>query len=335
MAPGSATGRTASATPRTTSRCPRHNSQASHGHCANSAVGALLSQELRQEEERRKWKSAYRDHGLVFAHADGDALRPDHVSKLNGSLIDAVRFEDDAHLPDGERRRLQRVRLHDLRHGQASLMLAAGVDMAIVSKRLGHSTVTITTDLYSHLLGGVGRDAAEKASALVPRRCREVDQPGDSGSQAVPSQRLELGSPGGTAAPGNTEAAGEIVSSPAARSGAGGTRTHGRRIMSPLGILAALAHQCPTVTFSQVRRLAVRLSVPVFVGLFLPLCPRGGPLAASNRLPLHAHRRARGAPRQRPDFRTAGPPSSTMRLRLRRLWRSLGAVDGSTRLQSP
>ncbi len=197
------------------------------------AVGALLSHKLRREEERRKWKSAYRDHGLVFAH-NGDALRPDHVSKLFGGQIDAVRFEDDAHLPDRERRRLRRVGLHDLRHGQASLMLAAGVDMVIVSKRLGHSTVTITTDLYSHLLGGVGRDAAEKAASLVPRRRREQVQAGDSRSQVVPSQRLELGSPDGTTAPGSAEAAGAIVSAPAARGGAGGTRTHGRRIMSPL-----------------------------------------------------------------------------------------------------
>ncbi|MEU6295421.1 hypothetical protein [Streptomyces erythrochromogenes] len=44
-------------------------------------VGALLSHKLRQGEERRKWNSAYRDHGLVCAHedGDGDALRPDHV----------------------------------------------------------------------------------------------------------------------------------------------------------------------------------------------------------------------------------------------------------------
>ncbi|WP_218184173.1 tyrosine-type recombinase/integrase [Streptomyces sp. PKU-EA00015] len=50
------------------------------------------------------------------------------------------------------------MRLHDLRHGQASLMLAAGVAMAIVSKRLGHSEIAITSDTYSPLLGGVGRD---------------------------------------------------------------------------------------------------------------------------------------------------------------------------------
>ncbi len=64
---------------------------------------------------------------------------------------------------------LRRVRLHDLRHGAASLRLAAGVDIAIVSKQLGHSAISLTVDTYSHLLDGVGRQAAERAMALVPR----------------------------------------------------------------------------------------------------------------------------------------------------------------------
>jgi hypothetical protein len=47
--------------------------------------------------------------------------------------------------------------------------LAAGIDLAVVSKILGQSSLTITADTYSHLLDGVGRDAAERAAALVPR----------------------------------------------------------------------------------------------------------------------------------------------------------------------
>jgi hypothetical protein len=103
-----------------------------------------------------------------------------------------VRFEGDAHLLGAERRKLRRVRLHDLRHRQASLMLAAGVETAIVSKRLGHSTITITSYTYSHMLGGVGRDAAEKAASLIPRRRKEQTQP-------VPS---ETGSPDQRSQPG-------------------------------------------------------------------------------------------------------------------------------------
>ena len=48
-------------------------------------------------------------------------------------------------------------------------MLAAGVEMAVVSKRLGHSGIRITSDTYTHLLEGVGRQAAEAAAALIPR----------------------------------------------------------------------------------------------------------------------------------------------------------------------
>ena len=51
---------------------------------------------------------------------------------------------------------LRPVRLHDLRHGAASL-LAGGTEMAVVSKRIGHSSIAITADTYSHLLAGVGR----------------------------------------------------------------------------------------------------------------------------------------------------------------------------------
>jgi integrase len=64
---------------------------------------------------------------------------------------------------------LRQTRLHDLRHGWASLLLASGTDIALVSKLLGHSSIGITSDTYSHLLEGVGRDAAQRASALVPR----------------------------------------------------------------------------------------------------------------------------------------------------------------------
>jgi integrase len=68
---------------------------------------------------------------------------------------------------------LRQVRLHDLRHGRASLLLAGGTDIALVSKMLGHSSITLTADTYSHLLEGVGRRAAEAADALIPRSVRD------------------------------------------------------------------------------------------------------------------------------------------------------------------
>ncbi len=112
------------------------------------------------------------DHGLVFAREDGSPLSPQKVTTRFRELVAEVRFADDEHKPDKARRRLRQVRLHDLRHGRASLLLAAETDMTTVSKLLGHSSITITADTYSHLLGGVGKAAAEAASALVPRQPR-------------------------------------------------------------------------------------------------------------------------------------------------------------------
>ncbi len=61
------------------------------------------------------------------------------------------------------------VRLHDLRHGAASLMLAAGVDLKVVQETLGHSSITLTSDTYTSVYPAVAAAAANTAAALVPR----------------------------------------------------------------------------------------------------------------------------------------------------------------------
>jgi integrase len=62
---------------------------------------------------------------------------------------------------------LRRIRLHDLRHTHATHALQAGIHPKIVSERLGHSSVSITLDTYSHVLPSMQRDAAEAVAALV------------------------------------------------------------------------------------------------------------------------------------------------------------------------
>ncbi|MEP6649893.1 MAG: tyrosine-type recombinase/integrase [Lapillicoccus sp.] len=64
---------------------------------------------------------------------------------------------------------LPQLRLHDLRHTNASLALQAGVDLKVVSERLGHSQLAITADLYTHVHRGLGQEAADRiAGALRP-----------------------------------------------------------------------------------------------------------------------------------------------------------------------
>lgn len=118
-------------------------------------VGALLAHQSRQDADGDAAASAWRHTGLVFTRSDGSPWHPEIVTKRFRELAAAAG--------------LGGVRLHDLRHGQASLMLAAGVPMATVSKRLGHSSIAITADTYSHLLEGVGLAAAQAAADLVPR----------------------------------------------------------------------------------------------------------------------------------------------------------------------
>jgi integrase len=58
------------------------------------------------------------------------------------------------------------IRLHDLRHGWATLALQAGVHPKVVQERLGHANIGITLDTYSHVTAGLHDDAAERVAAL-------------------------------------------------------------------------------------------------------------------------------------------------------------------------
>ncbi len=120
-------------------------------------IGVLLAHQLAQGAEREAWGAAYTNGGLVFAREDGRPIDPASVTKRFAQLA------HEAGLPP--------ARLHDLRHCAASLMITAGVPLALISKRLGHSSIAITSDVYGHLLDGAGREAAERAAALVPRMC--------------------------------------------------------------------------------------------------------------------------------------------------------------------
>ena len=135
---------------------PKTDSGSRRVDLGERTVGLLLMVQLAQAQERDQWAEAYRDNGRVFAREDGSDLSPEAVSKTFARLARAVR--------------LPPMRLHDLRHVAASLMIATGANMAVVSKRLGHSNIAVTADLYGHLFESAGRAAADAAEALVPAR---------------------------------------------------------------------------------------------------------------------------------------------------------------------
>jgi integrase len=131
-------------------------------------VGSLLAHQLGQSAQKARCGVAYRDHDLVFAQPNGDPIHPKRLTKRFAQLVTTSG--------------LRQVRLHDLRHGGASMLLAAGTDISLVSKMLGHSSITLTADTYSHMLDGVGQRAADAADALIPRQRRDQFGLGDADS---------------------------------------------------------------------------------------------------------------------------------------------------------
>ena len=119
-------------------------------------VRVLREHRRRQLEERLLIGPAYRDQDLAFARATGDPLDGPAVYKA------FVRLAEGAGLG--------RPRFHDLRHTAATLMLTAGVHPKIVSERLGHATVSITLDTYSHVLPDLQRDAALAMDEIFGRQ---------------------------------------------------------------------------------------------------------------------------------------------------------------------
>lgn len=138
----------------------------------DDTVGVLKRHRERQETDRAEWGSAWIDTGLVFTQEDGSWLHPGKITDLFERLVTA------SGLPP--------IRLHDLRHGAATLMLAAGVDVKVVSDTLGHSDTRITRDIYQSVLPQVGKNAAEATAKLVPlQRKAEAEQAAREAAKTV------------------------------------------------------------------------------------------------------------------------------------------------------
>lgn len=116
-------------------------------------VAVLREHRKRQLEERLAWGSAYQDGGLVFAREDGSQLDPGAFGKAFAAHVRA------AGLPP--------IPFHGLRHTHATLALRAGIHPKVVSERLGHASIGITLDVYSHVAPGMGREAASKVAGLI------------------------------------------------------------------------------------------------------------------------------------------------------------------------
>ena len=116
----------------------------------DSELTALEDHRRQQDVLRRQFGPDYRaDLDLVFANPDGTPLKPDSVSASVSILFRKLK------LPQG-------TSLHSLRHTHASELLDIGVSLPVVSARLGHSSVRVTADIYSHAIHGQDDEAARR-----------------------------------------------------------------------------------------------------------------------------------------------------------------------------
>jgi integrase len=116
-------------------------------------VAALRAHHTAQAAERLAAGPNWPNNGLVFTRPDGAPLHPEYVRRQFDRLI--------------QRAGLPRVHLHDLRHTHATLALQAGVHPKVISERLGHATVAMTLDIYSHAIPALQQDAAATVAALI------------------------------------------------------------------------------------------------------------------------------------------------------------------------
>lgn len=120
---------------------------------AQAAVDALEAHRERQERQRQDGGDAWTEHGLVFTVGTGNPL---DGRNLRGRQFPKLLAK--AKLPD--------MRIHDLRHSAASMLLADGVPVKVVSEMLGHADVSTTLRIYAHVLEGAQGQAADYMDRL-------------------------------------------------------------------------------------------------------------------------------------------------------------------------
>jgi integrase len=126
-----------------------------------SIVRSLIEHKRRQGEARLKAGVGYQQHNLVFASLDGTPFMLSNLTRRHFKPI-----LKSAKLPGT-------FRLYDLRHSCATVLLAAGENPKVVSERLGHASIVLTLDTYSHVLPDMQQEATRKLESILFEGVRE------------------------------------------------------------------------------------------------------------------------------------------------------------------
>ena len=125
------------------------------------ALTILLRQHRAQQEAERILLGAnLKESDLVFAKSDGEPLDPGTVTKTFSRVL--------------AKAGLTHIRFHDLRHTHATLMLKAGIHPKIVQERLGHGSIAVTMDIYSHVVSGLQELAAQRFERIFDEESLKI-----------------------------------------------------------------------------------------------------------------------------------------------------------------
>ena len=119
------------------------------------AIAALVEHQDRQAFERKAAGELWEDHGLVFTTERGTPIAKENIRRRHWlPLLNRAELRPD-------------LRFHDLRHSCASLLHAQGADIRLIMEVLGHSQVSTTADIYTHVFSKAKADAAERMNAAL------------------------------------------------------------------------------------------------------------------------------------------------------------------------
>ena len=131
---------------------PKNKSSIRKIPLSDFVVDILCKHYEKQKKHQQEWGELYMDQNLVFAKDDGDFLSPRTVLTDYYKLLDKYGIE--------------RVRFHDLRHTYASLLMESETDSKVIQELLGHSSISTTLDIYTHLKMEQKRSSVDKMAGM-------------------------------------------------------------------------------------------------------------------------------------------------------------------------
>jgi len=145
---------------------------------AENEWGQLEVKDVKTQKGRRQIRLAAFTISVLLDHrkkmlAEGHATAPVFCNTA-GHFIHLTDLHRNSYKPILKRAGLSGVRLYDLRHTCATLLLLAGENVKVVSERLGHSSTVMTLDVYSHVLDGMQEQAASKMEKILTHRPRKA-----------------------------------------------------------------------------------------------------------------------------------------------------------------